>query len=166
MYIHHLADVNSELIGHVTRIWQFALVLKTAIFGQDCNICAHRLIANRYLAEIRNPAIELPCNPEAERDVWHLFVVKTNQRIALQRWLANHEIETLVHNPCAPHKQQSYAEYEKTYLPIVELLQDQVLSLPIDSMMSEAQITHVIAVCNAFPFTATPFAKDQNELYA
>ncbi|RVU34564.1 N-acetyltransferase [Rheinheimera riviphila] len=44
MFIHHFADVSSEQIGHGTRIWQFAVVLKGAVVGQDCNICAHTLI--------------------------------------------------------------------------------------------------------------------------
>ncbi|EMG7866743.1 acyltransferase [Enterobacter hormaechei] len=44
MFIHELSDVQSDTIGQGTRIWQFAVVLKGAIVGNDCNICAHTLI--------------------------------------------------------------------------------------------------------------------------
>lgn len=44
MFIHELSDVQSDHIGQGTRIWQFAVILKDAIVGNDCNICAHTLI--------------------------------------------------------------------------------------------------------------------------
>lgn len=43
-FIHQLADVSCEAIGHGTRVWQFAVILKGAVIGRDCNICAHTLI--------------------------------------------------------------------------------------------------------------------------
>lgn len=46
MFIHKLADVQSEQIGEGTRIWQFAVVLKGAVIGKDVNVCAHTLIEN------------------------------------------------------------------------------------------------------------------------
>lgn len=42
--IHSLADVQSGLIGEGTRIWQFAVVLKGARIGHNCNICAQTFI--------------------------------------------------------------------------------------------------------------------------
>lgn len=44
MFIHELSDVQSDSIGQGTRIWQFSVILKDAIVGKDCNICAHTLI--------------------------------------------------------------------------------------------------------------------------
>lgn len=44
--IHELADVKSKSIGEGTRIWQFAVVLKNARIGKDCNVCAHTFIEN------------------------------------------------------------------------------------------------------------------------
>ncbi|GIU37039.1 hypothetical protein TUM4637_35990 [Shewanella hafniensis] len=46
MFIHPLSDVQSNNIGEGTRVWQFAVVLKDATIGRDCNICAHTLIEN------------------------------------------------------------------------------------------------------------------------
>ncbi|WP_419239832.1 acyltransferase [Photobacterium leiognathi] len=44
--IHSLSDVQSENIGKNTRVWQFSVILKGAIIGDNCNICAHTLIEN------------------------------------------------------------------------------------------------------------------------
>lgn len=44
--IHPLADVHSTSIGSNTTIWQFAIVLKGAVIGENCNINAHTFIEN------------------------------------------------------------------------------------------------------------------------
>ena len=46
MMIHSLSDVQSTNIGTDTRIWQFSVVLKDAVIGNNCNVCAHTLIEN------------------------------------------------------------------------------------------------------------------------
>jgi UDP-2-acetamido-3-amino-2,3-dideoxy-glucuronate N-acetyltransferase len=43
-FIHPLADVQAEEIGAGTRIWQFAVVMKGARIGRDCNLCAHTFV--------------------------------------------------------------------------------------------------------------------------
>lgn len=45
-FCHDLSDVQSETIGEGTTIWQFVVVLKNAIIGSNCNICAHVFIEN------------------------------------------------------------------------------------------------------------------------
>jgi UDP-2-acetamido-3-amino-2,3-dideoxy-glucuronate N-acetyltransferase len=47
MFIHPLADVQSENIGENTRVWQFCVVLPEAIIGEDCNICFSSYIENQ-----------------------------------------------------------------------------------------------------------------------
>lgn len=42
--VHHLADVAECSIGHGTRVWQYVIVMKGAVIGKDCNLCAHSLI--------------------------------------------------------------------------------------------------------------------------
>lgn len=43
-FVHPLADVAECIIGSDTRIWQFVVILKGAVIGNNCNICAHTLI--------------------------------------------------------------------------------------------------------------------------
>jgi UDP-2-acetamido-3-amino-2,3-dideoxy-glucuronate N-acetyltransferase len=44
--IHALADVQSQNIGEDTHIWQFAVVLKDAVIGKECNVNCHTFIEN------------------------------------------------------------------------------------------------------------------------
>ena len=45
-FIHPLSDVKSENIGQKTKIWQYSIVFKRAVIGENCNICAHTMIEN------------------------------------------------------------------------------------------------------------------------
>lgn len=47
VYIHEMADVQSECIGEGTRIWQYVVILKGAVIGRNCNICSHVFIENK-----------------------------------------------------------------------------------------------------------------------
>ena len=46
VFIHELADVQSKNIGDDTKIWQFSVILKDAVIGKNCNICAQVFIEN------------------------------------------------------------------------------------------------------------------------
>lgn len=52
-FIHPLADVSSTSVGAGTRIWQFVVVLKEAVIGEDCNICSHCFIENDVIIGAR-----------------------------------------------------------------------------------------------------------------
>lgn len=45
-YVHPLADVLTPRIGAGTNIWQFVVVLPSAVIGADCNICSHCFVEN------------------------------------------------------------------------------------------------------------------------
>lgn len=113
-----------------------------------------RKIANLYLTEIRNSLIKLPLSDinaeEFQQHVWHLFVIKTEHREALQKYLADHGIQTLIHYPIPPHKQQAYKEWNNLSYPISEQIHAEVLSLPIGPTLSLEEAKKVIQLCNAF----------------
>ncbi len=110
-----------------------------------------RQIAKRYISEIKNPAIILPEYPENEKEhVWHLFVIRTENRNALQTYLTENGIQTLIHYPIPPHKQQAYKEWNELSFPISEKIHEEVLSLPISPVMTEEEVEKVIAIVNRF----------------
>lgn len=113
---------------------------------------AHRQkIANYYLDNIKNPDIQLPQKPmKDEQHVWHLFVIRTKQREKLQEYLANQGIQTLIHYPIAPHKQQAYGEFNHLSFPITEQIHQEVLSLPISPVMTMENAKKVVNACNQF----------------
>lgn len=113
-----------------------------------------RQIADLYLKEIQNPAIDLPLiNIDAEtytQHVWHLFVIRTRHREELQKYLADHGVQTLIHYPIPPHKQQAYKEWNDLSLPISEQIHAEVLSLPIGPTLSMDEAKQIVQLCNGF----------------
>lgn len=113
-----------------------------------------RQIADLYLKEIQNPAIVLPLksiNTATDmQHVWHLFVIRTRYREELQKYLAEHGVQTLIHYPIPPHKQQAYKAWNNLNLPISEQIHAQVLSLPIGPTLSMDEAKQVVQLCNGF----------------
>lgn len=113
-----------------------------------------RQIADLYLKEIQNPAIVLPLksiNTATDmQHVWHLFVIQTRYREELQKYLAEHGVQTLIHYPIPPHKQQAYKAWNNLNLPISEQIHAQVLSLPIGPTLSMDEAKQVVQLCNGF----------------
>ena len=109
-----------------------------------------REIAETYLAKIKNTKIILPICQDRRAHVWHLFVVRTDKRIALQEHLLSNSVQTLVHYPIPPHKQAAYREWNTLRFPITEEIHRTALSLPLDVSMTEEEIIRVVEACNSF----------------
>ncbi|MBE4950142.1 DegT/DnrJ/EryC1/StrS family aminotransferase [Chryseobacterium culicis] len=128
-----------------------AAVLDVKLKYIDSENETRRQIAKRYISEIKNPAITLPEYPENEKEhVWHVFVIRTAQRDALQKYLTENEIQTLIHYPIPPHKQQAYKEWNEQSFPISEKIHEEILSLPISPVMTAEEIEKVIEILNKF----------------
>lgn len=119
-----------------------------------------RVIAKRYRDEIGNAHITLPqVLAEEESHVWHLFVVRTAQREALASHLAASGIQTAVHYPVAPHRQQCYRDLlSDNSLPLTEAIHEEVLSLPMSPVLEDWQVTKVIDAVNSFASAAKSVA--------
>lgn len=147
-YKNLVPGVNSRL----DEIQAAILNVKLKFLDQENQYRRH--IADLYLKEIQNSAIELPfTNINAETDtqhVWHLFVIRTQHREQLQKHLAEHGVQTLIHYPIPPHKQQAYQEWNNFNLPISEQIHAEVLSLPIGPTLSIDEAKQVVQLCNGF----------------
>ncbi|MDT4840222.1 dTDP-3-amino-3,6-dideoxy-alpha-D-galactopyranose transaminase [compost metagenome] len=109
-----------------------------------------REIARTYLAEVDNPLIHLPAWENEEQHVWHLFVVRTQRRRELQEHLQAAGVQTLVHYPIPPHKQESYRDYSSLSLPLTEAMHEEVLSLPMGPSLTLDEVRVVIEALNSF----------------
>ena len=109
-----------------------------------------RKIADRYQKEITNPKITLPYVVIEESHVWHLFVIRTENRKALQEYLTANEIQTVIHYPIPPHKQSAYKELSHLDLPISELIHKEVLSIPLSHVMTNIEVRKIIDVLNEY----------------
>jgi dTDP-4-amino-4,6-dideoxygalactose transaminase len=128
-----------------------AAVLNVKLKYLDHENTLRRKIAKRYISEIKSPEIVVPEYPEHEKEhVWHLFVIRTSDRNALQSYLTENKIQTLIHYPVAPHKQQAYKEWNELSYPVSEKIHAEVLSLPISPVMDDEQINMIIRTINTF----------------
>jgi dTDP-4-amino-4,6-dideoxygalactose transaminase len=143
-YRHELRGTNSRL----DELQAALLRVKLKYVDEDTRLRRH--VAARYLDGIRHPRIVLPFAPREEAHAWHLFVLRCRQRDALQRHLLACGIQTQVHYPVPPHRQPAYAGLPDVHLPLTERLHQEVLSLPLDPTLSDAQVERVIAAVNAF----------------
>ncbi|WP_434610362.1 DegT/DnrJ/EryC1/StrS family aminotransferase [Pseudomonas sp. D2-30] len=148
-YKHTYKGVNSRLDELQ------AAILRVKLRYLEINIGARREIAERYMNEIKNDAIELPfigqCSAlSCNSHVWHLFVVRSSNRAALQQHLLDRQVQTLIHYPIPPHKQKAYAEWNHLEFPITEAIHNEVLSLPISPTMNSSEVELVIKACNEF----------------
>lgn len=136
--------VNSRL----DEIQAAMLRVKLRHIGTD--IAARRAVARVYIDGISNPNTTLPNWQNEESHVFHLFVIRTDQRSELQQHLLEHGIQSLIHYPLPPHKQQAYKQWTDHSYPITEMIHDQVLSLPIGPVKDIYAIQKVIKAVNKF----------------
>ncbi|MGI2091620.1 DegT/DnrJ/EryC1/StrS family aminotransferase [Shewanella oncorhynchi] len=147
-----------------------AAMLRVKLRHLEAETSRRQHIAAMYCEGINNPRIVLPLDVATfitnnsqlitnnspltinhyKAHVWHLFVVRCEQREALQQHLATKGIQTLIHYPIPPHKQQAYTNYSEMQLPLTELIHQQVISIPLDPTMSDEAIKQVITALNGF----------------
>lgn len=107
-------------------------------------------IASYYINNIKNSKILLPNKGEKDEHVWHVFVVRTEDRDKLQSYLLENGIQTLVHYPIPPHKQECYKEFNDLSLPVTEQIHNEVLSLPISPVMNNDEIQKIVKILNNY----------------
>lgn len=132
-----------------------AAMLSVKLKYLDEQTTQRRQIAQIYHDGISHPAITLPLAPGVSAlaltsHAWHLFVVRCEQRDALQKHLAALGVQTLIHYPIPPHLQQAYPQWNELSFPLTERIHQQVLSLPIGPTMTAAEAHSVVDACNRF----------------
>ncbi|WP_172380553.1 DegT/DnrJ/EryC1/StrS family aminotransferase [Vibrio sp. Vb339] len=127
-----------------------AAMLRVKLKHLDSETSRRQKIAKRYRAEINNRLMVLPKVENEAEHVWHLFVIRCENREALQTWLSKNDVQTLVHYPLPPHKQAAYSELNSLSIPVTEMIHKQVISLPLAPTMDNEAVTQVIQLVNEF----------------
>jgi dTDP-4-amino-4,6-dideoxygalactose transaminase len=105
----------------------------------------------RYQSELQDGDLGLPFVPPQATPVWHLYVVRSPRRDALQRHLRDRHIETLIHYPVPPHLQPAYKDLDvRGPLHLAETLAAEVLSLPIGPHLTDDDQGRVVEAVNDF----------------
>ena len=127
-----------------------AAMLRVKLRYLDKEVEKRREIANYYLENIKNDNIILPTVREQDNHVWHLFVIRTSKRDELQKYLLDNSVQTLIHYPIPPHKQNAYTEWNNESYPISEQIHDEILSLPISGIQSLEDSMKIVQVLNEY----------------
>ena len=143
-YVNEFLGVNSRL----DEIQASFLSVKLPVLDLDNS--ERRDIARAYIKGIANPKVVLPACDGSKNHVFHLFVVQVATRDHFQDYLKNKGIGTLIHYPIPPHHQQALKEFATLQFPVSEKIHQQVISLPMSPVMTQAQIEKVINVVNAY----------------
>lgn len=127
-----------------------AAFLRIKLKELDAANATRRVIAKRYINNIKNSKLGLPFWDGSDNHVFHLFVIRTKERAKLQDYLKQHNIGTAVHYPVPPHKQKALALYGHLSFPNTEEIHNEVVSIPLNPTLTEQEIDRVMAVLNLF----------------
>jgi dTDP-4-amino-4,6-dideoxygalactose transaminase len=139
-YVNEVQGVNSRLDPVQ------AAVLRVKLKYLDEWNDRRRALARRYGEGLAGAGLILPEVAEGAEPAWHLYVVRTANRDALQARLTAAGIGTLIHYPIPPHRQAAYAEagFAPDAFPIACELADTVVSLPIGPQLGAAEVDQIV----------------------
>ena len=142
----------SEIAGGNTRLDEIqAAILLVKLRALNDSNHKRRLIGKNYLTAIRNPAVQLPKIGLQVSHVFHQFVIRTQYRDPLKKYLADNGIGTLIHYPVPVHLQPAYRNkvtIAPAGLPITEAAANDVLSIPMFPELGEPEVDYVVQKLN------------------
>ena len=149
---------KNEYAGLNSRLDEIqAAVLRVKLQRLTADNQHRREVAAYYCQHLDKAQLQLPVlanGPAAVAEnrthVWHLFVIRLQQRGNLQEWLQKNGVQTLIHYPIAPHQQGAYRHLAGQHYPITEKIHQQVLSLPIGPLLSPAESEKIVSLVNSF----------------
>ena len=145
-----------DYIGRNSRLDEVqAAVLSVKLKHLDSDNDRRRAIAAYYCDQLKAPAVTIPHSSRSAlrpslSHVFHIFPVLCQQRDRLQAFLAEQGVQTIIHYPIPPHKQQCYKEWHNLCLPVTEQIHAQELSLPCHQAMTDAEVETVSNLINKF----------------
>lgn len=127
-----------------------AAVLDVKLKHLDEDTQHRKEIAQYYIKNINHPDIKLPIINDWTGHVFHIFPILTTRRDELQTFLSKNGIQTLIHYPIPPHKQDAYREFNNLQFPITEEIHQSILSLPLSQILTNDDVEYVTNVLNNF----------------
>jgi len=143
-----------DYVGRNSRMDELqAAILRVKLSHLDADNAHRQQIAHFYNTNICNPLITVPNLGSIEipdSNVYHIFPILSPHRDALQQYLADQGVQTLIHYPIPPHQQRCYPQYHNLHLPVTELISQQELSLPISPVLTQDEASLIVHRLNNF----------------
>ncbi|RKE98114.1 DegT/DnrJ/EryC1/StrS family aminotransferase [Ichthyenterobacterium magnum] len=141
----------NQLIGYNSRLDELqALFLNIKLKRLDADNERRQDIAKRYCNEIVNSKIKLPYYNQSKSHVFHVFVIRIDDRKKFMSYLDENKIGHLIHYPIAPHKQEALKVYSHLSFPVTEAIHESIISIPISPVMTNEEVKKVINVLNNY----------------
>ena len=139
--------------GRCSRLDELqAAVLSVKLKSLPAAIARRRAVAARYYAGLSGLPLQLPLEDAGVEHAYHLYVLRSDRRDALEAHLAGHKIGTGRHYPLPVHRQPGLAAHARVPAPlnVTERIGNEVLSLPMFATISDAQVDRVIDAVRSF----------------
>lgn len=127
-----------------------AAILDVKLKHLDEDIAIRKEIAKYYIEHITNPQIITPIVKDWDAHVFHIFTVRCKKRDELLKYLTDNGVQTVIHYPIPPHKQECYKDWNSLSFPVTEQIHNEELSLPMSPVMTEEEIKKIVELINNF----------------
>lgn len=147
-YVNDYQGLNSrldEIQAAILRVKLQHLDVDNQYRQQVAQVYSENIINNKIILPIKDFSIHLK-----KSHVWHLFVIRTDNRDKLQEYLAENGVQSLTHYPIPPHKQKAYKDWNNLTYKITEKIHEEVLSLPISPVITNTEVNQVIGILNRY----------------
>lgn len=136
-YVNDVKGFNSRLDEiQAAILWE-----KLKYLDSDNN--HRRRVADRYYENLKDcTELGLPYSISCADPVWHLYVIRYARRDILMRQLRERNIDTMIHYPKPPHKQDAYSEMNAAF-PLSERLHQEVISLPMSPVIDQSTVDYI-----------------------
>lgn len=140
-----------DMVGRNSRMDEIqAAVLDVKLKYLDEENQRRRDNAHYYIQHISNPAVSVPSEDYWQNSVFHIFPLLSPRRDELKQYLLDNGVQTDIHYPIPPHKQQAYKEWNERSLPITERIHREELSLPVSQVVTDEEREKVVELINKF----------------
>jgi dTDP-4-amino-4,6-dideoxygalactose transaminase len=141
----HLPALQQATVGMNSRLDELhAAMLRVKLRKLGEWTRRRQQLARFYSEELKDTRLVLPETRAGAEHVYHLFVVRHPERERLRAYLAERNVETLIHYPFVLHQQPLFKRAEQMTLPVAENVVRQIFSLPLYPQLSDAEAARVV----------------------
>lgn len=138
-----------KYIGRNSRLDEIqAAILDVKLKHLEEDLAIRKQVAKYYIDHITNPGIITPIVKDWDAHVFHIFTIRCKRRDELQKYLTDNGVQTIIHYPIPPHKQECYKEWNHLSFPITEQIHDEELSLPMSPVITEEEVNVIVSLLN------------------
>lgn len=138
-----------KYIGRNSRLDEIqAAVLDVKLKHLEEDLAIRKQVAKHYIDHITNPEIITPSVKDWDAHVFHIFTIRCKRRDELQKYLTDNGVQTIIHYPIPPHKQECYKEWNHLSFPITEQIHNEELSLPMSPVITEEEVNVIVSLLN------------------